>query len=142
MPRANKSAKSKVQKARKIGDNLKDNAQFQQILDGLGEDPTDWERYGVAADFCEDHGEYELMLALRWMAAHKKYPERSLTAGHWNFGWRAKAPGASFNNLWVLFRNRNWWGFDDYFMALVFLATHLAKKRRELTVPGDIGYGL
>lgn len=124
------------------GDLLAGDETFGGLLRALARDPADWDCCRVAADFCEEGGEPELALALRWMAAHEKAPQHNNGQFAWceldSFIWTAEAPGLSEHNLWCLFRNRNHWVLPTYLEALQFLTNHLLKARKQFTVPGDI----
>lgn len=139
---AKKAKKTRKAKSKVPGESLRDDPAFQALLQGLIDNPTDFPRCGIVADYCEDNGELELSLALKWMQEwHKAPAKRILYDNTIAFVWSAHAPGKDFHNVWCLFRNRNHWFFPTYLVSLQFLAKHLMKMRRQFTVPGDILHG-
>jgi hypothetical protein len=95
--------------------------EFRDLVATCEEEPEDWARPGVAADWLDEHGEPDLAACFRWMHKRQMGPKqkdsRYWTASH--------LPGWVCGND----RYRSW---DSYLAAVITMAAEMKAVRESM----------
>ncbi len=62
---------------------MSDDPQLTALWQALSQDPNDWDRYRILADFYEENGDDQTAEGLRWLADNEKRPFRGSQRMSW-----------------------------------------------------------